>query len=277
MHLAEEWSGFELLRRLPGRKGSIQSIPTAQNEVKPNATLPRHCVAFDAENAGGGTPLPRPAAMQPRRPITPTIAFSYTHAMDRLWTPWRYNYVSRAGGDERAGVPTGLATWPGDKACVFCNLIASADYAVSAEGARLSSEQADKAAHIVYRATRNYICLNAYPYNSGHVMIVPYEHQNSLAALDEAAALEMMRLARQTERVLRGCYRPEGLNFGMNLGEAAGAGVAGHIHLHALPRWAGDTNFMTVVAETRVLPETLDATWERLRDAFDRDMAEPPC
>lgn len=191
--------------------------------------------------------------------------------MDRLWTPWRYNYVSRAGHEDRAGVPPELAAWPGDKGCVFCNLIAAADYAVSADAAssaRMSAEEAEKAAHIIHRGERNYVCLNAYPYNSGHVMIVPYAHQDSLAALDEAAALEMMQLARWTEQALRCVYRPEGLNFGMNLGQSAGAGIAGHIHLHALPRWAGDTNFMTVIAETRVLPETLDVTWQRLRDAF---------
>ena len=202
--------------------------------------------------------------------------------MDRLWTPWRYNYVSRAGHEPRPGVPKELEAWPGDRDCVFCNLIAAADYASSAEaaGGRMPVEDADKAAHIVHRATHNYICLNAYPYNSGHVMIVPYAHQSSLAALEEVAALEMMRLARWTEQVLRSVYRPEGLNLGMNLGEAAGAGVAGHIHLHVLPRWAGDTNFMTVVAETRVLPETLDITWQRLRDAFQRhtfQTGEQPC
>jgi ATP adenylyltransferase len=100
-------------------------------------------------------------------------------------------------------------------------------------------------------------------------MIVPYAHQDSLANLEPAAALEMMALAQRTEAVLRQVYSPQGINMGMNLGQAAGAGIAEHLHLHALPRWLGDSNFMTVIAETRVLPETLDITWQRLHEAFD--------
>jgi ATP adenylyltransferase len=99
-------------------------------------------------------------------------------------------------------------------------------------------------------------------------MIVPYAHQETLASLDQAAALEMMRLAQRTDSVLRQVYAPQGINMGLNLGQAAGAGIAAHLHMHALPRWLGDSNFMTVVAETRVLPETLDITWQRLRDGF---------
>jgi ATP adenylyltransferase len=99
-------------------------------------------------------------------------------------------------------------------------------------------------------------------------MVVPYAHLDRLAGMTIEAAHEMMDMARQTERVLEQLYRPHGLNFGMNLGKAAGAGVAGHLHLHALPRWAGDTNFMTTVAETRVLPEDLATTWKRMREAF---------
>ena len=187
--------------------------------------------------------------------------------MDRLWTPWRYAYVSRTGADARAGVPEELCGWPGDRHCVFCNLIAAADHAIATG---MQAPEADRAAHIVHRARHNYICLNAFPYTSGHVMVVPYAHQSSLAQLEADAAQEMMMLARHTEVVLRTAYRPEGLNLGMNLGEAAGAGIAGHIHLHVLPRWSGDTNFMTVTAETRVLPEMLDQTWQRLRDAFQQ-------
>lgn len=183
--------------------------------------------------------------------------------MDRLWTPWRYNYVSGKDKAERAGVPVDLAAWPGDKGCVFCNLLAAADYANAA-----GNTQADKAAHIVLRGAHNFICLNAFPYTSGHVMVIPYEHVDSLAGIADDAAQEMMALARKTETALRGVYHPEGINFGMNLGQAAGAGVAGHLHLHALPRWTGDTNFMTVTAETRVLPEALDVSWQRLHEAF---------
>jgi ATP adenylyltransferase len=99
-------------------------------------------------------------------------------------------------------------------------------------------------------------------------MVVPYEHVASLEELSDEALVEMIRLAREAEKRLRALYRPDGLNFGINLGKSAGAGIAGHVHLHALPRWTGDTNFMTVVGETRVLPEDLDATWERLSQAF---------
>lgn len=186
--------------------------------------------------------------------------------MDYLWTPWRYAYVSGTDHEQgRRGVPEALTQWPGDMHCVFCNLVASADYAIE-QG--MPAEEADCAAHIVLRAEHCFLCLNAYPYSSGHLMILPYEHQHSLAALESEAASEMMTLARQTERVLQQVYQPQGINLGMNLGKAAGAGVAEHLHLHMLPRWLGDTNFMTVVGEARVLPETLDITWERLHKAF---------
>ena len=185
--------------------------------------------------------------------------------MDRLWTPWRYNYVSRADKDLRKGVPATLAAWPGDLGCVFCNMIAAVDFAIAGGTDPVLAEQA---AFILYRGETCYLCLNAFPYSTGHVLIVPYTHIDSLAALGSAAATEMIALAQATERALRAVYRPDGLNFGLNLGEAAGAGVANHIHMHGLPRWSGDTNFMTVTAETRVLPETLEVTWSRLCPAL---------
>lgn len=187
--------------------------------------------------------------------------------MDRLWTPWRFNYITGADPRARTGIPPALADWPAseDKHCVFCNMIAAADYAI-AHG--MSQQEADKAAYIVDRGPLCFVCLNAYPYATGHVLIVPYHHVDSLAVLPVEAAHEMIATAQQIERCLRQVYRPDGLNLGMNLGESAGAGVAGHIHLHALPRWSGDTNFMTVVGETRVLPETLDVTWKKIREAF---------
>jgi ATP adenylyltransferase len=101
-------------------------------------------------------------------------------------------------------------------------------------------------------------------------MIVPYAHQETLAGLDGAAAAEIMTLAQRTDAVLRQVYTPDGINMGLNLGKAAGAGVAGHLHMHVLPRWLGDSNFMTVIGETRVLPEALETTWQRLRDGFAR-------
>jgi ATP adenylyltransferase len=158
--------------------------------------------------------------------------------MDYLWTPWRYRYVTQA---EDAGV------------CVFCAAAQSTD---------------DAKTLVVYRGTHNLIILNRYPYCSGHVMVVPYEHVASLEEVSDAALGELVRLARECEKHLRAVYRPDGLNLGMNLGKSAGAGIAGHLHLHVLPRWTGDTNFMTVVGETRVVPEALEMTWEKLRAAF---------
>jgi ATP adenylyltransferase len=189
--------------------------------------------------------------------------------MDYLWTPWRYAYLvdaDQGGKRGRKGVPPALDAWLGDCHCVFCNLIAATGYAVE-HG--MPAMDADRAANIVLRGQHSFICLNAFPYSSGHVMIVPYAHQDSLANLEPVAALEMMTLAQRTEAVLRLVYSPQGINMGMNLGQAAGAGIAEHLHMHALPRWLGDSNFMTVIAETRVLPETLDITWQRLHQAFN--------
>ena len=121
---------------------------------------------------------------------------------------------------------------------------------------------------IVHRGEHNFVVLNRYPYTSGHLMVVPYRHVPDLSSLDEAAASELMALTRQSERLVRAVYLPDGLNLGMNIGESAGAGIAGHIHMHVLPRWAGDANFMTTIGETRVLPEELHVTWRRLNEAF---------
>jgi ATP adenylyltransferase len=185
--------------------------------------------------------------------------------VDYLWTPWRYAYVTEADRKTRQGIPEELAAFPNDAGCVFCNIIGAADYAI-AHG--MEPAEADRAALIVHRAERNYICLNRYPYDSGHIMIVPREHQSSLASLAPETAREMMDLLRQSECALAGLYSPDGFNFGLNLGKAAGAGVTKHLHFHALPRWLGDTNFMTVIGETRVLPEDLATTWQRMRGAF---------
>jgi ATP adenylyltransferase len=162
--------------------------------------------------------------------------------MDRLFTPWRYSYL--AGHDHEAG---------SSDQCFFCAAAASND---------------DEKTLIVHRAEHNFIILNRFPYTNGHVMVAPYEHAPTLEKAPDEALVEMIRLARTCEQVLREVYAPDGLNFGLNIGRSAGAGVAGHIHLHALPRWTGDANFMTTVAETRVLPEDLGVTWRRLRAAF---------
>ena len=185
--------------------------------------------------------------------------------MDHLWTPWRYAYVTAADQESRAGVPEALSAWEGDLGCVFCNLIASINHAI-ANG--MDREKAEAAGGLILRGKHCFICLNAFPYTSGHVMAMPYAHLDRLASLQAEAAGELMELAQKTERVLEKVYRPHGFNFGLNVGKAGGAGVAGHIHLHAMPRWLGDTNFMTTVGETRVLPEALETTWLRLRQAF---------
>jgi ATP adenylyltransferase len=155
--------------------------------------------------------------------------------MDYLWTPWRYAYVSTA---EKA---TG---------CVFCDLVKQND---------------DEKALIVYRGEQCFVILNRFPYTPGHVMIVPYAHLDELRKLPSEAASEMIALAQRLETVLRELYHPDGINLGMNIGKAAGAGIAGHIHMHVLPRWVADANFMSVVGETRVLPEALEITWERIK------------
>lgn len=192
--------------------------------------------------------------------------------MDFLFTPWRYTYVSEVDKKKRQGIPEELNAWPGDMGCVFCNMIASVDYAIEHGTPR---EEAERAAGILLRASHNYVCLNRFPYTSGHVMVVPYEHQSSLAAVSAATAHEMMDLAQRAETILAAAYRPDGFNLGLNLGRSAGAGIAGHLHLHALPRWTGDTNFLTTIGETRILPEDLTITWQRLRSGFAVGASNP--
>jgi ATP adenylyltransferase len=158
--------------------------------------------------------------------------------MDYLWAPWRYAYIATAGKHD--GRPDG---------CIFCEL----------------PKLPDADAMIVHRGEHCFVILNSFPYTSGHVMVVPFAHVDQLQKLPEAAAQEMMALSQKMEGVLRQVYTPDGINLGMNVGRAAGAGVAGHIHMHVLPRWFGDTNFMTVTGESRVLPESLEQTYERLK------------
>ena len=163
--------------------------------------------------------------------------------MDRLWTPWRYQYISGDAGPKEA-----------DDACVFCVLAAD--------------EAADERNFVLHRARHNFVVLNLYPYTSGHLMIVPYLHRDALDAVPKEATDELMDLAKRAQGALREAFRPEGFNLGMNLGSVAGAGVAGHVHLHVLPRWAGDANFMSTVGETRVLPVDLPTTYNKLRPLF---------
>jgi ATP adenylyltransferase len=159
--------------------------------------------------------------------------------MDHLWSPWRLAYITGAGA------ATG---------CVFCEALSSADTAPL----------------LLHRGSTCFVILNLFPYNNGHLMVVPNRHVGSLAAATPDELSEMMELTRRAEIALTEAYAPHGMNMGINLGKPAGAGVLDHVHVHVVPRWNGDTNFMTVVGETRVLPEELSATADRLRPIFAR-------
>jgi ATP adenylyltransferase len=159
--------------------------------------------------------------------------------MDRLWAPWRLSYVT--------AVPAPATE------CIFCDAQAG--------------RQADL---LLFRGQHCFVILNLYPYNNGHLMVVPNRHLSALEALQPDEQVEMMRLARMSEMALNEAYHPHGINVGINLGKAAGAGIENHLHMHLVPRWSGDTNFMTAVGETRVLPEELTATVARLRPIFDK-------
>jgi len=161
--------------------------------------------------------------------------------MDYLWTPWRYRYMEQVTAGKQPD-------------CIFCDAVA---------------QNNDAETLIVYRGAKVFVILNRFPYTSGHVMVVPYAHVAELTLCDAATLDEMMTLAQRMEKVFQANYKPDGMNLGMNLGRAAGAGVTGHLHLHVLPRWFGDSNFMTVTAETRVHPEELKVTYDRLRKALE--------
>lgn len=156
--------------------------------------------------------------------------------MDHLFTPWRRDYV------QSSKVP----------GCIFCSVL----------------EGTDKDGLIVHRSPTSYVILNRYPYTNGHLMVVPYQHVDTLELLDAVTRCELMELVNQCIEVLRTVYQPQGFNLGGNIGQAAGAGVADHVHLHVLPRWTGDTNFMTSVGGTRILPETVQDSWERIQKAW---------
>ena len=164
--------------------------------------------------------------------------------MDTLWTPWRYAYIKSGSGeldDQQVS-------------CIFCSL--------------REDTVDDESRYILHRAEHNFVVLNIYPYISGHLLIVPYLHIGELDGLPKEATDELMDLTKRCQTVLRDIYNPHGFNIGINLGSAAGAGVAGHVHQHIMPRWIGDANFMSTVAETRVIPEDLSTTFERLRGQF---------
>jgi ATP adenylyltransferase len=163
--------------------------------------------------------------------------------MDFIWSPWRYAYVSSTRKNE---------------ACVFC------------VGESEPNAATDRERLILHRGRHCFVIMNLYPYTAGHVMVAPYAHLGHITDADQGQLTEMMALAQKSVRILGGLYRPEGFNIGMNLGECAGAGVRDHIHLHVVPRWCGDVNFMTSTGETRVLPEDLETTYRKLIAGFTR-------
>lgn len=158
--------------------------------------------------------------------------------MDHLWSPWRMKYIE--SHNKEIG-------------CVFCNAQAQPD----------SEDNL-----IAFRGKNSYVILNRFPYTSGHLMVIPFVHVSSLEELNAETRAEMMELTSQCTTKLRHIYKPHGFNVGINMGEAAGAGVLGHVHIHIVPRWAGDTNFMSTVGEMRVLPEALEDTFKRVQAAF---------
>jgi ATP adenylyltransferase len=163
--------------------------------------------------------------------------------MDFLWSPWRYQYMATVGQET---------------VCIFCAALATGD---------------DASVGIVLRGRNVFVIQNKYPYTSGHVMIVPYAHEGELASCDSAVLAEIMTLVQRVQLALEEIYHPQGYNLGMNLGRAAGAGVIGHLHMHLLPRWAGDANFMTTIGETRVESESLAVGYKKLHEALHRQEA----
>jgi len=164
----------------------------------------------------------------------------------KLWAPWRLRYLEGEGKED---------------GCVFCNK------------PKLDSSN-DKASLILYRGEHNYIIMNLFPYNNGHVMVVPYKHTGDFCELNDAEMLEMMQLSQLVLKVFKRVFNPEGFNTGFNLGKAAGAGIRQHLHFHVLPRWTGDTNFMPVLGETRVISEHIFDTYDKLKAAFDLEAGE---
>lgn len=157
--------------------------------------------------------------------------------MDVLWAPWRMEYIKA----------------PKPKGCIFCEKPAAGN---------------DAANHIVWRGQRAFVLLNTFPYNNGHMMVAPYAHIGNLEDLEPEVLTELMSLCQDAIRALKKDFKPDGVNVGINLGAAAGAGVKDHLHIHVVPRWQGDTNFMAVVTDTRVIPQSLDDAYRRLHEAF---------
>ncbi len=155
--------------------------------------------------------------------------------MKNLWAPWRMKYIKSLSKK--------------NEGCIFCNALRSSD---------------DKKNYVLHRSENSFIILNIFPYNTGHLMVVPNKHTSNLADLDDDELLDLMKMTKLALRILKEEYNPDGFNIGANIGRVAGAGIEEHFHIHIVPRWNGDTNFMPVIAETKVIPESLDETYERL-------------
>jgi ATP adenylyltransferase len=162
--------------------------------------------------------------------------------LDQLFAPWRMAYIDSA--DKQEG-------------CIFCDF---------------PKENRDRDRLILARGERVFVIMNAFPYNPGHLMVAPYRHEGEYNLLEEPEFLEMHRYGQRCVKILKKAMSPQGFNMGINIGKIAGAGFAGHVHLHIVPRWNGDTNFMPVVGETKVLPEALHETWEKLKKVWEEDV-----
>lgn len=159
--------------------------------------------------------------------------------MERLWAPWRLEYIA---GEKTEG-------------CIFCVF---------------PSQNDDRKNRILYRGEHAFVIMNAFPYSNGHLLVVPYCHISDLSELTDEQSLELMQLVKKSICVLKEAFRPDGINVGVNQGTAAGAGIADHVHLHIVPRWNGDTNFMPVFADVKVIPEALETTYDKLKSIYDR-------
>lgn len=189
-------------------------------------------------------------------------------SFDRLWAGWRASYVSSSGAlagavlldgapgcDNATVTPVTSEVTAGDRPCVFCAIA--------------SSSAPDSQRHVVWSSETIIALLNAYPYASGHMLVMPRRHVAELEDLTREDAAGLWGVVQDAVAAVKSAYRPDGLNLGVNLGRAAGAGIPAHLHVHVVPRWSGDTNFMTATAETRVLPEALSVSWQRIRSAWD--------
>jgi len=189
-------------------------------------------------------------------------------SLEQLWAGWRHDYIVRATARERAdrSEGTGAADGAGTAAAEGKGTLHDADRCVFCRIAQSGPPSVDNL--MVWKGQLSFVVLNAYPYASGHVLVLPLRHVGGLGELTEAESSDVWSVSRRAVAAIEAAYEPDGLNLGANLGRAGGAGIPGHLHLHVLPRWTGDTNFMTSIAGTRVMPETLQAVWQKLSEAW---------